>query len=321
MNLLDYYPRITEEKIALLSLGISSRNYSHWKSEELVYLPVHSDLKIAVDKNEEKRKKVLLNIVDAFWLLIVKELRELNVSFNVIKLVKEVMYTDIDFQSEINKLGKEALIESVLSKLSIEQKKKIKPLTKDDSFFSLILNIFKKEESSVYKNIGGFVYNLLIQKSAIHLILKKEEDNGIAISFRLLEKNSSVEKINNYQKELNNLYFNNSVISIALGPLLQQIFTDQKWDKHTFYYELFNSNEQKIIEALNDDSCKEIKVTKHNSGDATLNLTFENNLKDEMAKQVRKILGLKEYEKMEVTYRNNSHLVVKNTRKEIIKKQ
>ena len=43
--------------------------------------------------------------------------------------------------------------------------------------------------------------------------------------------------------------------------------------------------------------------------------------KNEHAKEVRRILGLKQYEKMELVYRNDKHLIINNTRKEILKKQ
>ena len=33
-------------------------------------------------------------------------------------------------------------------------------------------------------------------------------------------------------------------------------------------------------------------------------------------KEIRKILGLKQYEKVELTYRNDKHLVIKNTKRE-----
>ena len=69
---------------------------------------------------------------------------------------------------------------------------------------------------------------------------------------------------------------------------------------------------EKVIDTLNDDLCKEIKITKHHSGDITLNLTFEADVKNEHAKEVRRILGLKQYEKIELVYRNEKHLIINN---------
>ena len=42
---------------------------------------------------------------------------------------------------------------------------------------------------------------------------------------------------------------------------------------------------------------------------------------DEEAKKLRTILGLKEYSRAEVIFRNGKHMVVKNTIKEIIEKK
>lgn len=104
-------------------------------------------------------------------------------------------------------------------------------------------------------------------------------------------------------------------------PLIGKLFENSNLDKYTFQFDLYNQNEKKVIDALNDDLCKEIKITKHHSGDITLNLTFEADVKNEHAKEVRRILGLKQYEKIELVYRNEKHLIINNTRKEILKKE
>jgi hypothetical protein len=52
-----------------------------------------------------------------------------------------------------------------------------------------------------------------------------------------------------------------------------------------------------------------------------INTTTEKNIKDEEAKKLRTILGLKEYCRAEVIFRNGKHMVVKNSIKEIIEKQ
>jgi hypothetical protein len=43
--------------------------------------------------------------------------------------------------------------------------------------------------------------------------------------------------------------------------------------------------------------------------------TIETDLKDDKAKQVRRILGLKEYEEITIKYRNDKHVYLKNTRR------
>ncbi len=76
----------------------------------------------------------------------------------------------------------------------------------------------------------------------------------------------------------------------------------------------------KIFDALKQDNWKKITVVKHNSGDLTIINESEVEKRGQHAKEIKKILGLKQYEQLEITYRNDQHLIIKNTKKEIIKK-
>ena len=134
-------------------------------------------------------------------------------------------------------------------------------------------------------------------------------------------KNDSSNSYDNIAKIISNSIIKDTFINIPMVPLIEKMFENSNFDKYNFQFDLFNQNEKKIIDALNDDLCKEIKVTKHQSGDITLNLSFEENVKNENAKEIRRILGLKQYEKIELVYRNDKHLVINNTRKEILKKE
>jgi hypothetical protein len=159
-----------------------------------------------------------------------------------------------------------------------------------------------------------------VQKIAISLIITKDDDFVEVVFFKneMDFPNSGNIKTN---ERIVDIMINTTYINIPLVPLVSKLFENTDFDKYNFQYNLFNKNERKVIEALNDNNCKEIKVTKHNSGDITLNLSFEKEVKKEEAKEIRKILGLKQYEKMEVVFRNDSHLILNNTKKEVLKKQ
>jgi hypothetical protein len=51
-----------------------------------------------------------------------------------------------------------------------------------------------------------------------------------------------------------------------------------------------------------------------------MNFSEQGNIIGVKAKELRKLLGLKMYEKVEVTFRNENHMVIKNTQKQILKK-
>lgn len=316
MELYDFYPKIFEKKIPLNLLDISSRNYSNWKKENLLY-----NAKKFNKEDDEKRERVLLNVFDAFWLSIVKELKNFNVDFNTIRQVKDVLYSNLEFdQEKIETLTKNEFVNAILHKMPEEHHQVIKPLLLDGSLFKMIDSFIDEKNLILFKNIGNILFQILVQKVAVSLIITKDDDFVEVVFFKneMDFPNSGNIKTN---ERIIDIMINTTYINIPLVPLVSKLFENTDFDKYNFQYNLFNKNERKVIEALNDNNCKEIKVTKHNSGDITLNLSFEKEVKKEEAKEIRKILGLKQYEKMEVVFRNDSHLILNNTKKEVLKKQ
>lgn len=316
MELYEFYPKIFEKKIPLNLLDISSRNYSNWKKENLLF-----NAKKFNKEDDEKRERVLLNVFDAFWLSIVKELKNFNVDFNTIRQVKDVLYSNLEFdQEKIDTLTKNDFVNAILHKMPEEHHQVIKPLLLDGSLFKMIDSFIDEKNLILFKNIGNILFQILVQKVAVSLIITKDDDFVEVVFFKneMDFPNSGNIKTN---ERIIDVMINTTYINIPLVPLVSKLFENTDFDKYNFQYNLFNKNERKVIEALNDNNCKEIKVTKHNSGDITLNLSFEKEVKKEEAKEIRKILGLKQYEKMEVVFRNDSHLILNNTKKEVLKKQ
>ncbi len=312
MNIYDFYPKIFEKKIPLNLLDIPSRNYLNWKKENLLNITKENK-----SDSIEKREKVLLNVFDALWLLIIKELREFNVDFPTIRAVKDILYTYIQLdQNKIDSTSNDEFINSILKYIPNEFQELIKPLLKDGSFFQLVDKIIDSKNAVLFQNIGGILTDILVKEISVSLIIKKS--NGfVEVEFLKIDTTDSY---SNYGIAKSNSIVKDTFINVPMVPLIGKLFENSNFDKYTFQFDLFNQNEIKIINALNDDLCKEIKITKHHSGDITLNLTFEADVKNEHAKEVRRILGLKQYEKIELVYRNEKHLIINNTRKEILKK-
>jgi hypothetical protein len=313
MNIYDFYPKIFEKQIPLNLLEIPSRNYLNWKKENLLN---------AVQENKsdtiDKRERVLLNVFDALWLSIIKELREFNVDFPTIRAVKDILYSNIELnQDKLDSTSKDEFVNSILKYIPDEYKEVIKPLLLDGSFLTLFDKIIDKKNIILFKNIGGILSDILIGEISVSLIIKKS-NRFVEVEFL---KNDSSGSYTNLAKKISNSIIKDTFINVPMVPLIAKMFENSNFDKYTLQFDLFNQNEKKIIDALNEDLCKEIKVTKHHSGDITLNLTFEKDVKNEHAKEVRKILGLKQYEKIELVYRNDKHLVINNTRKEILKRE
>jgi len=317
MNLLEFYPNILEKTIPLNLLDISSRNYLNWKKEQLLYVTT-------IDKSEHadfKRKWVQLNLFDALWLLIIKELRNFNTDFNTIRTIKEIMYSNVELnQEKIDATLEKDFLNSILKYIPEMYQEVMKPLLIDGSVFSFLNKIIDEKNVILFTNIGIIFFDILIKDAFVSLFIRKNKDS---VDVFILKNDKDIYHIDNIEnnKIISNYILNDAFINIPIIPLIGKLFENSDFDKYNLHYAIFNQNERKIIEALNNDLCKEIKITKHQSGDLTLSLTFEENVKNDNAKEIRKILGLKQYEKIEMIYRNDKHLIINKTIKEILKKE
>lgn len=86
-----------------------------------------------------------------------------------------------------------------------------------------------------------------------------------------------------------------------------------KFFKYCKEFELFNSKEQKLLDIVKSGDYKEINITKNSKGILTIKRTYEEEVRDTKAIELKRLLGLNQYEKAEVIFRNDKHLVINNT--------
>jgi antitoxin component of MazEF toxin-antitoxin module len=103
------------------------------------------------------------------------------------------------------------------------------------------------------------------------------------------------------------------VFSLPIRPFFEFIFTDEDFFKYCVDFELFNSKEKQLLEIIKSDDYKEINISKGNNGILTIKSSFEKEVKEEKAKEIKKLLGLNQYEKVEVIFRNDKHLIINKT--------
>ena len=316
MNIYEIYPNIYDKYIPLSLLEVSSRNYIHWKKENLLYKFTAKDV-----NSKEKRERILLNVYDALWIFIIKELREFNVDFPTIRAVKDIMYANIEFNHALlDATSKEDFINSVLTNIPEAHREAFRPYMLDGSFINIITDFIDEKNMFLFKNIGSLLLDVLARDISLSLLVAKEND-FVSTRFLKIDPNSKLNSSQAVDTLVTNYVTEQTFLSIPISNLVWKIFESPKFEKYNLKYQFFSENERVILDALNNDTCKEIKVFKHESGDVTLNLVFEDALRQEQAREVRKILGLNQYEKMELTYRNDKHIVIKNTKKQILKQQ
>ena len=312
MDLFEYYPEIAKKKIPLSLLNISSRVYINWKKEGLLYRNTEE-----IAESEMKRKWVYLNVFDALWLSIIAELRNLNLDLETIRELKEFLFSNAELDAnKIDAISKEDFVDSILNYFPKQQKETAKKILMTTDIFSQLDEIITSEMGYFLKKISSLILSVLVRGIAVSIVVKKSSDY---LEFFIVNQEKGIspeEKEKNYA--FYSEQFANSVfINIPIAPLLRNLFENENFDTYSLDYGLYTKAEKSILNALNDDHVKEIKISKHISGTMTLNVSSQKEIKANSAKELRKIIGLKQYEKIEVVFRNDKHLIVKNTRKEI----
>ncbi len=311
VSILNYYPLLTEKKIPLTLLDVHSRVYFNWKKEGLLNETVNED------ENDPKRRKVFLNVFDALWILIIKELRNLNIDLKTILELKKFLFSIVQLDNEkLAQFSKEEFLDSILENIPFEYQEAVRLEFAEKSIEALI-DMIDEEMAIAFKYIGSLLTDVLLLHKAVSLVIIKEKAYS-ELDFVIVKNNSNatVDEKNELYEIYSKHLSNDILINIPILSLVNKLFEDENLEKYCVGFGLINSNEKKLLKALHDDSCKKISIIKYDSEHITFDFTKVIDIKGDNAKEIRKILGLKQYEKVELTYRNDKHLVIKNTKRE-----
>ena len=315
MNILEFYPKLSDKKIPLSALEITPRVFHNWKEEKVIdyYEEIESN-DIGVTGKTKKRKWVLLNAFDAIWLLIVKDLRKLKVDLNTIIKLKEYIYSTNPVKDFISSFNNEEFISfmetSTKSKENIQYDYSLIDIEAVLKFYDEHLKEIEKYTS----NIATLFFTVLILEERPSIIISKQEDE---VYFNILNKEGHIRQFgendlfNILMTRLSNEYFINVPV---IEPFIK-LFKDKKLEQYCNHYQLFSENEKLILDIFREDNFKEINIFKDNNENLTITTTKSIEVKNEQAVELRKILGLKQYEKAEIVYRNDKHLVINRTNK------
>jgi hypothetical protein len=298
--------------------------FFHWKQEGLIdYEPYIVEIENKEDKNSKKVKKWLhLNAFDMLWLLMVKELRSFNIDLKTIKELKTYLdksIFDIDKDSFLQ-IPDELFHEQIEA-----QKKSMKPLGESKEIEERIFNeitaekldnlvsLFPDELKPFMNQLGSaFTSVLFYNFNPILLIKKRIGSEGIGFKMLVPEIHAGLGSIE-FADDLVNTLNKEIVFSLPIRPFFELIFTDDDYFKYCVDFELFDSKEQQLLEIIKSDDYKEIIISKGKNGVLSIKSSYEKEVKDEKAKEIKKLLGLNQYEKAEVIFRNDKHLIINKT--------
>lgn len=319
INLLNHYPKLTKPKVTLIDLGVAPRVFSNWKEKGIIdYDHKFTDEEVS---NNVQRKKIELNVFEALWILIVQELRQFNIGLSTIKALKNFLFSLPDYNSitDITKDELDQIINATFDKAAGSFIKSLNFQLKDLVGHFINSN---HEQQVYFNNISSLVNAILILGDAPSIqIYKTPADKEL--SFRIY--NPTVEKA--FYKQLNKDFRDdfimestrNSIINIPIKPLFEQFFENKTLLRHAKVYDLYTSAELQILQHIKDKDFQKITIYKSDADTITLEKSSSKQISGHNAKKLRSLLGLKQYKRVEVIFRDDKTLVIKNTQRIKIK--
>lgn len=318
MDFFNVFPKLSEKRVTLSDLGIPYRVFVNWSAKNIINYKVSG----SATNKEVTRKRVELDYFDALWLLIAKELRSFRLPLTNIEEIKDFLFAPMDTTNfdnsndeELAKIAKHSLPNELNDLITEEafNKEKIKT----------IIDGLPETYKMYMSNLGGLVSAVLLFELTPTLMLYKSplagnSKFGIEIFNPIANEFDAHKRGVDFRDEMVTNLLNYSVINIPMVPLISKFYKDEALFKYTESFALYTPSELELLKIIKQKEFKQIKIyNSHNKETFEVEITEEHDIKNNEALEIKTLLGLKQYERAEVIFRNNKHLVIKN----IIKQQ
>lgn len=297
----EHYDDLTARKAMVSITGISARNLYSWKEKGLI----DDNQDIAGGKNWTR-----INIFDFVWLKILVISRNIGISisdllelkeFVEFDLLKNIIYLNND---EFKEFENEALPKNIDEDIEIQFKNFITTLKKYKTEIKEIYEDENPEYKHLMNLLGDCIKEIVVKKKHNNLYIIKDNLN---VEFLFATEHDAI-------KLADIKHLPHSVIPIY--PIVMEFLGNPKNEKNLEPWGLINRTEKKLIDAIRKNDFKEITI-KRNDGNSELIIeaTYEQNIMHEKAKEIRQMLCMKEYNEINVKFRNDKHLIIKQKKK------
>lgn len=297
----ERFEDLTARKAMVSIAGISARNLYSWKEKGLI----DDDENISGRKNWTR-----INIFDFVWLKILLISRDIGISISDLRILKQIVEFDsIKYLLELEKeefdnLENESLPINFDENLEEDFKNNILLLKKNLSDIKELYEDDNPECKHLMNQLGNCIREIVVNNQFVNLYMIKDNLN---IEFLLNTEDKALKFVN--FKLLPH-------IVIPIYPIVMEFLGNPKNEKNLEPWGLINRTEKKLIDAIRKNDFKEI-IIKRNDGNSELIIeaTYEQNIMHEKAKEIRKMLCMKEYNEINVKFRNDKHLIIKQKKK------
>jgi len=289
-----HYPKIMDRTIPLSATGVSSWTFFDWKSKGMI--PFEAE-------NENDRVK--LNLIEYVWVKATAALRQFGIAFKELSKMKDLIYNPEIFMQAIRELPEMIQHYEESKQYSTKQLQSFKRTLQ---FLNENIDVNSTIEKSFFTLFSSTIFNMILMK-----------DKGVLFGFKSQTENELVftcllqSAIVNMPIETNPYNFDH--IQILLNPIVDELLEKDQLEKYSFSLGLLNSDEQKIIKAIRERNFTEIIIRLKGQDDLVIDVTEELNINGDKAIQIKKILGLNQYDEAIIKYRNEKEVYVRNKKR------
>jgi hypothetical protein len=286
----DVFPKVLEKHIPLTATGIAPRVFSHWKTQQIVN-------NVTVDG----RTWVKLNLYDYVWVMLCKELREFGLPFEVIKKVKETLFQNM-FRYIIE--NKDEIINHIRSNIKNpdENEKKLKMFL---DIFPGMINMFSEDQEIFMTLFGMNMSEILLNNQRVALYVTREKDE-----FEVFMAPDSAFDI--YKG--NAQFFNRPILRIPVNNIVYEFLEEEKTESYLMPLGILSEEEKTVVDLIRSRDFKEITIIRCENGELQTEVIKRLEFRNEKVKEIQRLLGLKDYQEIRLTKRNDKHIyaTVKN---------
>jgi len=310
---IELFPKLSEPTVKLSELGVSRRAFFHWKDKNVI------DYKHDFDKDDIAsgviRKLILLNAYQALWVMMIEELRSLNIDLKSLVALKKFLFSPIQIDLEAENL----------KDLDDESLRDIIPgdvLDQTEISAETLLEIAKKFKGSsdiLFTNISSLLSGVLLLGQDMSLMMFKEPLRG-KLGFYVFDPAAEQLHYRSIKQDFKTVFVKKfaefSIISVPIRPLLARFFEEDALQTSAMALGLYTKNEIRLLDVIKKRAYDRITVYRDSGrNDISFEVTDGLEVRGELARELRRCIGLKEYQRAEVVYRNDSTVYMNRTMK------
>ena len=284
------YPNISERLASLRLTQVKRRNFYHWKEEGLIDW-VGSD-------EEDKRTWVRLNMYEFIWVRIIQSARDFGIPIGTLHELKAYMFGNV---LTMYKEGGEA----TLRKLNEDEADRLQVLV--DYMESHEEELRQSGEMMIISMLGSILHYCIFGQQQAAIVFSKDS-SGYRF-FPMIHPKDEVVSMEPAYELLKQTH-----LFLSLNALVNEFMEEPENLNNLSHWGFITSKEHKVLQAIKSKEFSSIQIKFHSDKDFTIEGTQDVDIRNEQAKQVQRIFGLKAYDELTLKFRNDKHIYLKNTK-------